>query len=531
MPERRFPICSIPTPPCVGRQKLIDRLVASLTKETPDHFQVVGPRFAGKTVLLTDLIARLKKQEKPYTAIFSWDLAHQNFDDDSNFIRNFAQQIAIALKAHHPAYADHLLSDSNPSVGDIAEVLEALKGDGGKILAILDGLDKAASNGRLTRNLWDQLRELAIKPSLRLMISSRRRMSELLRDPDAAGSPFWNIFEPNPITVGCFDEFDIETILGCTPEINLSAGAHSELLNATNAAPLLMLEVLNALVDSGQSGSVSAEVMLNTSRSAYPFVRDRLNLQWIDCPATAQDLFRQVRSAGYVQDNPKWKADAEMLLERGFIQKSGNKLQRASRLLGNLIDEIPNESSSLNRLFASSVAYEANLRSVFESRIAQIDQLDPTLARFLKRGAEDLPDHPDVFLSNIRGFVDKVFDLIWKAEIPDKRIQSGWMSIWKRNEERGVGDWETKFPQGVHRVRLLNLMTGTDRSSPCAKHITKGTFVLMNGVHGFGDFGQHLEGAPVNAGVGYAAMHMCIELAAAVSSEVRNLQPEFLVKA
>jgi hypothetical protein len=44
----------------------------------------------------------------------------------------------------------------------------------------------------------------------------------------------------------------------------------------------------------------------------------------------------------------------------------------------------------------------------------------------------------------------------------------------------------------------------------------------MNGVHGFGDFGQHRDGAPVDAGIGYAAMHMCIELAAAVSSELRN---------
>jgi hypothetical protein len=80
--------------------------------------------------------------------------------------------------------------------------------------------------------------------------------------------------------------------------------------------------------------------------------------------------------------------------------------------------------------------------------------------QYLTRGVEDLPDDASAFLTHIRGYVDRVFDLIWQAELPDRRIPSGWMDIWKRNKERGMADWETTFPQGVHRVRLLNLMTG-----------------------------------------------------------------------
>jgi hypothetical protein len=119
----------------------------------------------------------------------------------------------------------------------------------------------------------------------------------------------------------------------------------------------------------------------------------------------------------------------------------------------------------------------------------------------------DLPDHPTVFLGHIRNIVDRAFDLIWKAEIPNKRVPSEWMAIWKRNGERRIEEWETTFPQGVHRVRLLNLMTGTDKSVPCARHVTKGTYVLINSAHAFGDFGQHQEGAPVDAGAAYAALH------------------------
>jgi hypothetical protein len=116
--------------------------------------------------------------------------------------------------------------------------------------------------------------------------------------------------------------------------------------------------------------------------------------------------------------------------------------------------------------------------------------------------------------------LNQAFELIWKAEIPNKRIPSHWMAIWKRNRERRVEEWETTFPQGVHRVQLLNIMTGTEKSVPCAKHVTKGTYVLMNAVHGFGDFGQHQEGAPVDLGTAYAAFHLCIELAAALNREV-----------
>ncbi len=522
MIDRRFPICSTPVPSCLGRETLLVRMTTSLTKPTPDHLQVIGPRFAGKTVLLTDLMSRLEEQGMPYTAFLLWDLSHQSLDSDGHFVRVFCERLTVALRNRHPDYVDYLWSESNPTVAEIAEVLEALNSDGGKVLVVLDRFDSAVANGCLTRNLWDQLRELASKPSLRLITASRKRLSELIRDPDTATSPFWNIFDQTPIRVGCFDDQDIEAVLAHTPELRLSTGARSELLNTSNASPLLTLEVLNALLDSGENGEISAEAICNAGRLAFPVVRDRLNLQWADCTPTAQDLFRRVRENGVVPRSETAVADAETLIERGFVQASGNKLLRPTRLLEALLDETPDEGSSLARLFSSADAYRVNLRAVFEHRISQIDRLDTTLARYLKHGLEDLPDHPDVFLTHIRGFVDKVFALIWKSEIPDKRIPSAWMAIWKRNDERRVEEWETTFPQGVQRVRLLNLMTGTDKSTPCARRITKATYVLVNAVHAFGDFGQHQEGAAVSVGTGYTALHLCIELAATVTCELQS---------
>lgn len=520
MLNRQFPICSTPVPPCLGRKVLLERMTAALTKPTPDHLQVIGPRYAGKTVLLTELVRRLQDAGAPYSVVFLWDLAHQALNNDGEFIHSFGKELARALTASYPAYAEHLEAESVISAAEIAEVLDALKDEGCKVLAVWDGFNNVVANGCLTRNLWDQLRELAIKPSLRLVTVSRKRLSELIRDPNAETSPFWNIFEPTPIRVGPFDDQDIEALLEQIPEIRLTSGAQTELLNAANASPLPTLEVLNMLLANGVTGAVSPEEMRNASNLAFPAVRDRLSLLWKDCPPTSQDLFHRIHEEGFVSRSGVPLIDADMLIERGFAHSAANKLQRASRLLGMYLEEQPDESNALARLFDTADAYHKNFKSVLDRRIRQLNSIDPTLKRFLEHGIEDLPDHPSVFLSHIRNIADRAFELIWRAEIPDKRIPSEWMAIWEYNKESGLDKLKTTFPQGVHRVRLLNLMTGTDKSTQCAKYVTRGTYVLMNGVHTFGDFGQHQEGAPIDPGTAYSALHLCIELAAALTREL-----------
>lgn len=233
---------------------------------------------------------------------------------------------------------------------------------------------------------------------------------------------------------------------------------------------------------------------------------------------------RRVVEENFVARSGTTAADADLLIDRGFVHAAANKLQRPSRLLCRYLEEQPNEGSALVRLFGKADDYRKNLKGVLERRIDQLNGIDLTLKRYLERAVEDLPDHPDVFLTNVRGIVTHAFELIWKSEIPDKRIPSEWIAIWKYNNERRVEEWETAFPQGVHRVRLLNLMTGTDKSDPCAKYVTAGTYVLMNAVNGFGDFGQHQEGAPIDAGMAYSALHLCIELAAALTRELPSGQ-------
>ena len=521
MPDRRFPICSLPAPACVGRDVLLQRMTSALTKPTPDHLQVIGARFGGKTVLLTELLRRLQVAGKPYTAIIRWELGHKTPADDLEFLERLKAELIKALRSRHPDYAKYLESTEVGSYDDIASVLDALTSEG-KVLAVLDGFDRAAANGRLTRNLWDQMRELAAKPSLRLVTASRRTLRELIRNPECQASEFFNIFDPSPIGVGCFDEQDLDAVLQQVPEIRLSAGARTELWGYTNGYPILILEVLNALVSGGHAGDVSLETMRAGCDATYPVCRDRLDKLWEDCPTNSRDLFCVVRARSTLPFAEASIVDADVLLERGFVQLSGKLLQRPNRLLGRLLDERPNESSAMARLFGSTDAYESNLRGVLERRIAQLEGLDPRLLKYLTGGVEDLPDDPGYFLAHIRGFVEVVFELVWDAEIPDRRIPSGWMDLWKRNKEPGVEAWETTFPRDGQRARLLNLMTGTNKSSRVAKHLTRGTAVLTSVAHAFGNWGQHKDGGHVDVGAAYVGLHLCIEVAASLDRDLKG---------
>ena len=521
MVDRLFPILGGVVPPMLGREAIMERLMASLTKPTPDHLQVVGPRFAGKTVILHDLARRLRKPGTPYSAVFLWDLGHQTPATDELFMQRFALELASVLAQDHRDYADHLKTAQGNPKSEITEVLDALKGDGKRVLAIMDGFDKPLSNGHLTRNLWDDLLALASKPSLRFVTASRRTLHSLIRQPDAQTSDFWGVFDPSPVRVGCFDAQDLDAILRQISGLQLTGGAKTELWNATNGFPVLLLEVLNAVCNAVRCGDVEADTVVNTHDKVLPALDATIEALWRDCSPSSQDLMRRVVKEQSVSPCGIATSDANTLIERGFVHQSGNKLQRPNRLLSKFLDGRPNEGNALVRLFGNADAYMQHLKGVMERRILHLTGIDPKLKRYLERGAEDLQEHPDLFLSNIRGIVDQAFELIWKAELEEKRLPSGWMSEWKYNNEGGVrDDWQINFPQGGHRVRLLNLMTGTDKSRARAKRVTKSTYVLMNAAHSFGDFGQHREGVVVDSGTAYSALLLCIELAASVTREL-----------
>jgi hypothetical protein len=72
------------------------------------------------------------------------------------------------------------------------------------------------------------------------------------------------------------------------------------------------------------------------------------------------------------------------------------------------------------------------------------------------------------------------------------------------------------------RLRLLDLMTGTQKTDRLARFVTKNNYVLANSVQGFRDFGVHPKATEIKLEVGYSALHVCVELAATVTSELSS---------
>ena len=108
VPDRRFPISGTSVPPMVGRQAIMGRMVRALTKPTPDNLQIVGARYAGKTVILHELARHLREAGTPYTAVVLCDLNRQTPETDELFMQRLARELSAELRMNHAEYAAHI---------------------------------------------------------------------------------------------------------------------------------------------------------------------------------------------------------------------------------------------------------------------------------------------------------------------------------------------------------------------------------------------------------------------------------------
>lgn len=520
MSSRRFPIFGDSVPPMIGRTSIMRGFLSNLEAQAPAHLQVVGARYSGKTVVLHELARRLKEHSTRHKAISIWDLGHRTPANDQQFMQGMAQKMSEALELHEPDYAQHVVSDSDLYFQNMGESLEALSDDIG-VLIILDGFDKALSVGQLSRNLLDQLRDLAQRPSLRLITSSRKTLRESIRHPEAQTSDFWNIFDPKHVRIGCFDlEEDMQAIRGCLSDFSFSPGSETELFNSTNGFPIFILEVLNCAAASQNGGKLTPDSINSAAAAAFDALRDSIATLWDECRSPSRELFLRLLSEKSVSRAGLAAVDVETLVERGFAQATATRVEQPSRLIASYLEGLPQENQALERLFGSRNAYVANMRLALQMRISQIPNLDADLKRYLERGADDLPASPGIFLNSVSGILERTLSLIWEKEFGGQKIPSECFAIWRANQERGVDNWLTRFPEGGQRMRLLDLMTGTQNSDRSAKYITKNTYVLANSVQGFRDFGQHPKDASITLETAFAAYMACIELAATVTMEL-----------
>lgn len=530
MPDLSFTILGTKVPRMIGRVRVMQRLWNDLTKASPSHLSVVGPRYSGKTVLLHALADRMRQEDSPYRRVILWDLGHQTPDSNELFLSHTCKKIGDALRAiDAKQYSDHMELLACGEYGNLREVVNDLNDRNLNLLLLFDGFDKALGTGKLTRNLWDQLRELASSPCLRFVTATRRPLQELIRSEESVTSDFWNIFDMNPVRMEPFDENDRNAILAEVADITFHAAGKSELENWTGSYPPLYLAVVNQVIEMHPPSGADNTVINEAAKRALDGVSSILNDLWNDCPETAKDLYRHLVDHGEVLASGVAKGEQAHLAEKGFIKRSGNKITKACGLLEYHIRSLGGEAGSLMRLFGPWPDYRRNIRGLLQVRLNQLSRIDDRLRRLIERSIEDIPEYPHECLTNMRGIADRALDLIWEAEFGSgKLIPAGFIDYWETTLPRGPHNLhqffhDCKVPSSRgHQCRLLQLLTGAaERIESKAKCASKSTYVLLNSIQAFGDFGQHLKNEDdIQEGIAVAAITCCLELAACLETDI-----------
>lgn len=530
MNERRFQILGADTPPLLGRTKLINSLWNDLTNMTPSHVSVVGPRYIGKSVLLKALADRMSEEDSPYASTIFWDLGHQTPQSDEEFLKMLCNQLGKGILEFNPDYGQHLLSTHDSEYTEICEVLDALHEDRQKILMIWDGFDKPLSQGRLSRNLWDNLLELSRKPSLWLVTGSRKELHELIRDVNSVTSDFWGVFGKK-LRVKVFDDDDIEAILSSIPELVFDPGAKKGLEQWSEWIPVLLLEILNQLVSESKGRrQVNNEMVNQAAARASLELRGQLNLMWDECPAGARDLYALMTGRGEVLLSDTSIENRSCLIEKGLAKQSSNKLRATCRMLQEHVNGQRPDAGTMERLFGNWDNYRSNIRGLLERRLVQIPSFfEGNLHRLVGHAIGDIPGYPDYCLNNLTSIEELAFDLIWQKELGSKKIiPQEIFSYWKQCVpsdktllkllEQPSGRVPTdRFLQ----CGLLQLLTGSksgiDSKAQC---VSKDTYVLINAIHSFRNRSQHSDGQEMHVGVAVAAITLCLELLSRLESEL-----------
>ena len=527
----KFPILGTDVPPMLGQAAIMNRLWSDLTKTTPSNLSIIGPRFVGKTVIMNALAQRVAKEESPYAVVMYWHLGHISPVSDDDFITQLCEQLRESLSqsdADTSGYRKHL---EDHSFSNLSEVADFLDEEELPILMLWDGFDKPLGQGKLTGHLWDQMRTLFYGKRHKIVTATRKPLSDLIRSQDAITSPFWNIFDMNPVRIDAFDEQDRETIINELSVHSFQAGAKTELANCSSGFPPLFLELLNQIVFDTPKGLVDNEIVNRAAKKAVENLTDVISAMWQDCPAGAKDLYMHLVDRGNLLSSDAKRHEAACLVEKGFAKKTGNNLAAACRMLQEHIQGAKPSTGSMAHLFGSWNDYKTNIRSFLERRLAHISRFDDRLYRLIERAIDDIPDYPDDCLNNLTGIRDCALNLIWVREFgSDMRVPKDVIAYWTvipRSQHNMIqymmnnNRWNVPTDP-LSQIRLLALLTGSHRNFDSKANATsKDTYVLIDAIHNFRNRAQHHDGQAIHLGVAVSAIMTCLELLGCLEREMK----------
>lgn len=496
----------------LGREKLFEKLRRHLTKPTPDHMCVVGPTMFGKSVLLSHLASHFKERNDYYITALYWDLRHGTPETDDEFRRSFSEQVKGALKPTQPDLADYLDLEGEELRDILHLVFDDMVNNKTRFLAVLDGFDHVLAGSGITRNLWDDLRVLGQKASLRFVTGSRSRLRELCKSEDSRTSDFWEIFYDTPLQVGCFENDDWNGFLAPfkSKGVQFDGSAYKEFINWTGGVPVLASALAERLLaETPPDASLSKSNVDSFAEELIEKRQELLAALWDNCPIELKsdltDLANRDVPLTEVPDN-----QSRDLQLRGFANSSSNKLRSSCRLISRYAQQQSDEVTNLRRLFGDEERFEHNIQSFLELRIAQVRGADSELLSHVKYAIRDLQPDPSKSIVWARSIAERALDLIWQAELPpNKSLPEDW---------KFVGLEFDAFPRRRgQQCHILRVITGTEEHSPVSRFVTKSTYLFVDHLQSVGNFGQHREENTVSVVIAAAfclsAISLCERLA------------------
>ena len=515
MSDSPYQVLGVGIPPMLGRERLFEKLCSHLTKPTPYHMCVVGPRLFGKSVLLKHLADHFKNPSDHYVTSLYWDFRQAPPETNDEFRQRFAEEIKKALQRVQPEFAEYLELEDESLLYLLRLVFEEMDRKKIRLLAVLDGFDHVLAESNITSNLWDEMRDLGQKNSLRFVTGSRRRLLDLMTE-ESRTSPFWSDFYDTPLPVGCFEEHDWSGFLDPFKSrgIILDNSARKEIINWTGGVPVLAAALAEQiLTEVSDAVTISKPHVDRIAEETAEERRGLLEALWKDCSnelrSDLASLANSNVSLSEVPDNRK--RDLEL---RGFARASGKNLRSSCRLMAQYAQQQASEVANLNRLFGDVERFNSNIQSLLELRLEQVRGVDPKLKSHVEKAIRDLHPEPTESLVWARSIARCALDLIWTAELPaDKSLPHNW---------KFPSDWESVKgghlpPERSYQCGILNIITGTDKYPRVSEFVTKPTYLFVQHLYSVGNFGQHMEEStvsmPIAATFCLSAISLCESLA------------------
>ena len=503
-------------PPMLGRASLVRQIERHLLKPSPDHVSVVGPAHYGKSVLLRHLADTHRRESEAFLTTVHVDLRHQTPKSDAAFKRRFAEEIKAALRAERPQIAEYLELEEEAIHESLDLVFTDLDGEGKRLLVVLDGFDKVLRDGELTRNLWDRLRSLAQKPSLRLVTGSRRPLRELCRTEESRTSDFWEIFYDTPIRIGALDDSDWEPFLQPLLDTGgvVDEPARKEIVNWTGGVPWLVCALLRRLWEQGpETVRLSKPEIDQAAEAVLEEQRELLAELWEDCDVELRADLGALASRDIPLTELSNSRHRE-LESRGFGRVSKNRLRGSCRLMQRYAARQAPALSRLKHLFGTAPGFETHIRSLLELRLAQVAGLeaDRDLCGLVRNAVRDIEPEPAHALIWVRSIADRALALVWKAEgLPRDRTLP---PHWRNAGVKGLPDNEDKLPgDSGPQCSVLRQITGTGQIRRKSRCVTKTTCLLIDHLQSVGSFAQHREDFPeTEVSIGFAAVSVLVAI-------------------